>query len=77
MTYYLVRHYKDGKEETIPYTAVGTRNAIDAGGRLLHDTIDADYAQIKDCTGKVICTLLHPDRRGEIKPQKIVQLDLF
>lgn len=77
MTYYLVRHYNAGKEVTIPYTADGTRNAIDAGSRLLHDTADAGYAQIKDCTGKVICTLLPPDRREETKSKKIVQLSLF
>lgn len=77
MTYYLVRHHKGGSEETIPYTADGTRNAIDTGNRLQHDTTDADYSQIKDCAGKVICTLLPPDRRDETKPKKIVQLDLF
>ena len=77
MTYYLVRHYKDGREETIPYTASGTRQAIERADALMSRADIAEYAHIKDCTGRVICTLLPLDRLNEIKPKKTVQLELF
>lgn len=77
MTYYLVRHYKDGSEETIPYSADDTHNAVKAGAALHEPRAIAEYAQIKDCTGKVICTLLS-NRRGPGRTvPKIVQLSLF
>lgn len=77
MTYYLVRHYQDGREETIPYTADGTRNAVKAGAALHEPRAVAEYAQIKDCTGKVICTLLSNRKGLGWTAPRYVQLNLF
>lgn len=57
MTYYLVRHVIGWGEESIPYTAGSSMEAIRIGRNLHAPRAMADYAQIKDHTGKVIATL--------------------
>lgn len=57
MTYTLVRHVIGWGEDSILYTANSTPEAIRIGWNLHAPRAIADYAQIKDHTGRVIATL--------------------
>ena len=57
MTYYLTRTYRNGTEDKIAYTARNTPEAIRYGLGLHEARAIALYAQIRDHSGRVICTL--------------------
>lgn len=57
MTYYLIRHVGKDTVDTVPYRADNTREAIRLGIRLHEPRAIAEYAQIQDNHGRIICTL--------------------
>lgn len=57
MTYYLIRHFMRHGNETLPFTARDTMEAIRTAVRLHEPRAAALYAQVTDHTGRVICTL--------------------
>lgn len=77
MTYYLIRTFADGHQETIPYSAHGTVDAIRKGKNLHEPRGVAKEAQVRDREGRVICTYLSNDRGPGRSFPTYVQLDLF
>lgn len=77
MTYYLIRTFADEHQETIPFSASGTVDAIRKGQRLHDPRAVASYAQIRDREGKVVCTYLSNDKGPGRSVPQYVQLNLF
>lgn len=57
MTYYLERHLMQSGQETLPFVAKDTAEAIRTATRLHEPRCLALYAQLRDHAGRIICTL--------------------
>jgi hypothetical protein len=77
MTYYLIRTLPDGRQETIPFSARGTVDAIRSGKGLHEGRCIAKEAQVRDREGRVICTYLSNEKGLGKSFPTYVQLNLF
>lgn len=77
MTYYLIRTFEDGHQETTPFSADGNFDAIRQAQRLYDPRGIAKEAQLRDRQGRVICTYLSNNKGPGRSVPKYVQLDLF
>lgn len=77
MTYYLIRTLPDGRQETIPFSARGTVDAIREGKALHEPRGLAKEAQVRDRQGRVICTYLSNQRAPGRSCETYEQLHLF
>lgn len=77
MTYYLTRTFEDGRQETIPYGARGTVDAIKQAQWYQETQGIAKESQVRDRQGRVIATFLANDKGPGSSVPKYVQLNLF